>query len=36
VLLGELLEADRGGEATRAGTDDDDVVFHGLAGAELG
>jgi hypothetical protein len=30
-LGGELLQADRGGEARRAGADDDDVVRHRLA-----
>ena len=28
---GELLQADRGGEAGRPGADDDNVVFHGFA-----
>jgi hypothetical protein len=36
LLGGQLLEPDRGGQAGRAATHDDDVVLHGFAGAELG
>jgi hypothetical protein len=32
---GQLLEANRRGQAARATTDDDDVVFHGFTGAKL-
>ena len=34
-LLGELLQADGGCQAGGAAANDDDVVFHGLAGAVL-
>ncbi len=33
---GQLLETDGGGQAGRATAHDHHVVFHGLAGAELG
>ena len=36
ALGGELLQADRGGQAGRAGADDRDVVLHRFAGAVLG
>ena len=32
----ELLEADGGGEAGRAGADHHDVEFHRLAGGQIG
>ncbi len=32
----ELLQPDRGGEAGGAGADDDDVIFHRLAGGQFG
>jgi hypothetical protein len=34
-FCGKLLQADGRGQASRAATDDDHVVFHGLAGAVL-
>ena len=36
LLGGELLQADRRGQAGRAAADDDDVVFHRFARAVLG
>lgn len=35
-FVGELLQADRGGETSRAATDDHDVDFVGFAGFEDG
>ena len=35
LLLGKLLQANRGGQAGRAGADDHDIVFHRFAGRLL-
>jgi succinylglutamate desuccinylase len=36
LCAGELLETDGGSQSGRAGTDDDDVIFHRVARAVLG